>query len=208
MSGEEDEALRIRTLGYALLGLLARRPLSGYDLARQMKEPIGYFWHAHHSQIYPELAALAAAGLVTHEVIQQRDRPDKKVFSITEAGRAALRRWVTEPAPIPPDRSDLMVKAFSVWLADPEAAIALYRGLEREHLRRLASYEEQRAAIEARHGTDVWRVSGPAFASYATLRRGIQYEREYAEWCGWMAEALERGRRGGEADSQSERPVN
>src|SRR5690348_6743093 len=90
--------LHTHTLGYALLGLLARRPLWGYDLARRMKVPIGYFWHASHSQIYPELAALEADGLVTHEIVQQRDRPDKKLYSITEAGREVLRRWVSEPA--------------------------------------------------------------------------------------------------------------
>src|SRR6476646_1735266 len=70
------------TLGYALLGLLARQPRWGYDLARRMQEPIGYFWHANHSQIYPELAALETDGLVTHEVVQQWDRPDKKLYSI------------------------------------------------------------------------------------------------------------------------------
>ena len=54
------------TLGYALLGLLARRALSGYDLAREMKRPVGYFWQARHSQIYPQLARLEALGLVAH----------------------------------------------------------------------------------------------------------------------------------------------
>ena len=48
------------TLGYALLGLLARRPLSGYDLAGQLKVPVVFFWHARISQIYPELARLEA----------------------------------------------------------------------------------------------------------------------------------------------------
>jgi PadR family transcriptional regulator AphA len=180
------------TLGYALLGLLARQPRWGYDLARRMKEPIGYFWHANHSQIYPELAALETDGLVTHEVVQQWDRPDKKLYSITEVGRAALQRWVTEPASSAPSREELMVKAFSVWLADRDTAIVLYRAHEREHLRQLAVYEAQRAELEARHGADAQRVDSPAFASYATLRRGIQYERGYAEWCGWMAETLER----------------
>ena len=52
--------------------------------------------------------------------------------------------------------------------------------------------EAQRGEIEARHGTDAQRVDSPAFASYATLRRGIQYERGYVEWCAWMAETLER----------------
>src|SRR5215469_6282498 len=54
--------VRISTLGYALLTLLAREPLSGYDLAQRMKRPLGFFWQAQHSQIYPELAGLEEHG--------------------------------------------------------------------------------------------------------------------------------------------------
>lgn len=48
------------TLGYAILGLLAAQPQTGYDLARLMRTPIGYMWTARHSQIYPELAVWRA----------------------------------------------------------------------------------------------------------------------------------------------------
>src|SRR5450755_1045236 len=83
----------VTTLGYALLGLLAAQPLSGYDLARKLKRPVGFFWPARHSQIYPELALLQAEGLVTHQVVEQTDRPDKKLYQITDSGRAAVRTW-------------------------------------------------------------------------------------------------------------------
>src|SRR5262245_57241244 len=123
--------MHVATLGYALLGLLARGALSGYDLARQMKRPVGYFWQARHSQIYPELARLEARGLVTHQVVEQHDRPDKKVYAISEAGRVALQAWLTAPLEEPPVRDELVLRAFSVWLADPLAAAALFR----EHAR-------------------------------------------------------------------------
>jgi DNA-binding PadR family transcriptional regulator len=45
----------IATLGYAILGLLARQPLSGYDVAARLKVPVGFYWTAHYSQIRPEL---------------------------------------------------------------------------------------------------------------------------------------------------------
>ena|SRR5438067_527027 len=79
------------TIGYALLGLLAREPRSGYELAKELKVPVSFFWYAPHSQIYPELARLEAAGLVTHEKVEQQNRPSKKVYSLTEAGRGKLR---------------------------------------------------------------------------------------------------------------------
>src|SRR4051794_29228186 len=89
--------MEISTLGYALLALLEREPLSGYDLGQRMHKPIGFFWQAPRSQIYPELARLESLGYVLHEVIPQEDRPYKKLYTITEAGRLALKSWVSEP---------------------------------------------------------------------------------------------------------------
>ncbi len=48
----------VTSLGYALLALLARTPLTGYDLAQRMLRSTDFFWTARHSQIYPELARL------------------------------------------------------------------------------------------------------------------------------------------------------
>jgi len=79
------------TLGYAILGLLSREELSGYDLTQRMKGRIGYFWSARHSQIYPELARLEEGGYVVHGVVEQQERPDKKVYEITAKGLGVLK---------------------------------------------------------------------------------------------------------------------
>ena len=52
----------VSALGYALLCALHKEPLTGYDLVRRMHRPIGYYWSARQSQIYPELSRLTAAG--------------------------------------------------------------------------------------------------------------------------------------------------
>ena len=178
-------------LGYALLGLLARDDLSGYDLARRLKTPVGYFWQARHSQIYPELARLEAHGLVRHHVVPQQDRPDKKVYAITDAGRDALRAWVTQPAAVGPIRDELVLKTYSLWLADPGQAVALLREHQRHHAERLAEYEGIQAWLESKYGADLRRPGTPAFSTYLTLQRGISYEREYAVWCAWVVAQLE-----------------
>src|SRR5690348_4827029 len=99
---------KISTLGYALLGLLGIEALSGYDLSRQLVQPISYFWSAQRSHIYPELARLEARGLVTHERIEQLERPDKKVYTLTAAGRHAVSEWITRP-PEPSASRDALV---------------------------------------------------------------------------------------------------
>lgn len=184
---------KIPTLGYALLGLLAREPLTGYELTGRMWERIGFFWGARHSQIYPELARLEERGLVTHEPVEQDGKPDKKVYTSTEAGSAALTEWAAVPARPGPTRDEMTLKAYSLWTVDPAEAAALYREEERRHHEQLAEYERIREWME-REWAEALRDPGtPEFASYATLRRGLGYEREYAEWCGWLADNLERG---------------
>ena len=180
-------------MGYAILGLLAREPLSGYDLTSRTKERLGFFWQARHSQIYPELARLEERGMVTHRVVEQQDRPDKKVYSATEAGLNALKAWAAEPPAPRAVRDEMVLKAYSVWLVDPEGALTLFREQERRHRERLARYEEIEAWMQKEWGGDLEQIDSPRFASYATLQRGKGYEREYAEWCGWLANRLEKG---------------
>src|ERR1700710_642665 len=112
----------MRTLGYAVLGLLAERPHTGYDIARRMERPIGYFWTAQHSQIYPELARLEADGLVRHRVVDGPGPRDTKRYRITPAGRAALRAWVDAPVPAQPGRSELLLRVRSLWVVGPRPA--------------------------------------------------------------------------------------
>jgi len=180
-------------LGYAILGLLARESLSGYDLRNRMRDRVGFFWEARHSQIYPELARLEEGRLVTHRVVEQQDRPDKKVYTITEAGIEALEEWLIE-APRPrPTRDELVLKAYSLWLADPKGALALFREQERRHDEWLLRYQEIGAWMEKEWGNDLKQISSPRFASYAALQRGIIQERGYVDWCRWVANRLEEG---------------
>ncbi|HET7478159.1 MAG TPA: PadR family transcriptional regulator [Rubrobacteraceae bacterium] len=196
------------TLGYAILGLLAQEALSGYDLTQRMKGRVGNFWSARHSQIYPELARLEGDGYVTHSVVAQQDRPDKKVYEITAAGLETLKEWVTEPPSPRPTRDELVLKAYCVWLADPEKAARLFREEELRHEEQLARYEKTRDWMESEHGEEVNRPDSPWFAGYASLRRGIGYETEYAQWCRWVADSIEgkaepSGRRKKGRDSKS-----
>lgn len=179
-------------LAYALLGLLARAPASGYDLIREMEEPIGFFWHARRSQIYPELARLEEAGFVAHTLVEQQERPDKKVYAITDDGRAALAAWAAEPMRIPPERDEFMLKVFSLWLANPQRALRLIQTYASQHEERLARYEAIRATMERNaRAEELQRLHSPRFASYATLLRGIEYERGYVAWCQWLIETIE-----------------
>lgn len=186
---------RISTLGYALLARLARGPHSGYDLLRTLKKPIGFFWQASQSQIYPELKRLEVLGLVSFVVVEQTDRPDKKVYSITQRGRESLRDWVVMPVALEPSRNELLLKTYALWLADPARALQLFRAHEALHRSQLTHYERVLAGIEEEHPSPI-KVREPLFGDYATLQMGLRYERECVDWCGWILEQLEQAIQG------------
>lgn len=182
---------KLSTLSYAILGLVARRRMTGYDIARFMRVPVGFFWQARHGQIYPELARLERLGLVLHRVVPQTQRPDKKVYAITAKGRRELKRWLLEPVELQPRGDPLVLKAYSIWAGQPAKAAAMFREQERRHAERLKEYERRLRAQNAEWGSTAEDPSSARFGDRATLLRGIGFEREYRAWCRWVADRLD-----------------
>jgi DNA-binding PadR family transcriptional regulator len=97
------------SLRYAILGLLARRPSTGYELTLTFDRSLRTSWHASHSQIYPELGKLERAGLV--EVVARGARRSK-TYGLTGPGRDELRRWLVEAEPDRSQRNESGVRLF------------------------------------------------------------------------------------------------
>ncbi|WP_308279623.1 PadR family transcriptional regulator [Phycicoccus mangrovi] len=175
-------------LGYALLGLLARRPSTGYDLARRMDRPVGYFWTARHSQIYPELARLESSALVEHVDIDGAGPRQTKRYSPTAAGLRALADWViTDPEP-QPERDVEVLRLWSLWTAEPAQAAALVTTIRQRHLNRLAAYEAELAELQ---DDPTARDRGhPNFASRITLEGGVRARRATVEWLTWLLDEI------------------
>jgi DNA-binding PadR family transcriptional regulator len=100
------------TLEYAILGFLNYQPMTGYDLKKVFDRSIRHFWQADQSQIYRTLTRLTEDGAATMEVMEQTDRPDRKVYSITSTGRDRLLEWLTRPFPQEESRSKPLVQMF------------------------------------------------------------------------------------------------
>lgn len=89
------------SIPHALLALLVRAPMHGYELKAAFESELASLWTLNYGQLYPALEKLEGDGLVAKERIVQDDRPDKKVYSVTEAGRLELSRWLAETAAAP-----------------------------------------------------------------------------------------------------------
>jgi len=78
---------------WAILGLIAQKPRSGYDLKRAIDRTIRHFWAASYGQIYPDLRRLEAAGWIAGDDAPRGGRA-RRIYRITPAGSAALDRWL------------------------------------------------------------------------------------------------------------------
>ena len=100
---------RLTSTSFAVLGLLAVRSWSTYELTRQMDRSLGRMWPRAESKLYEEPKKLVAAGLAAAETEAVGRRP-RTVYSITEEGRAALARWLAEPGDGPVVEFEQLVK--------------------------------------------------------------------------------------------------
>ena len=134
------------SLRHAVLGLLARSPSTGYELTRAFDRSLRTSWHASHSQIYPELAKLEAAGLV--EIVGHGARRSK-TYDVTDAGLAELRAWLVEAAPDRSQRNESGLQLLLTPLLDPADRRTAYER-DLDHVSQdLAALLELRNAVES-----------------------------------------------------------
>lgn len=83
-------------LKHGILGLLNYGDMTGYEIMTAFRDSLQFFWSANTSQIYRELQTLKEKSFVQCEKVEQDSKPDKNIFSITDAGRTELKEWLRE----------------------------------------------------------------------------------------------------------------
>ncbi len=153
----------------SLLGFLQERPMSGWDLVATAQALIGDFWTLTRSQVYRELTAMEAAGLVVAGPPGPRER---RPYELTDAGRAAFRQWLEQrPGPEQIRYPLLLTMAFGRHLA-PGKLAAFVADHRKVHAERLEGYLALRA--DAGGNLDPYAA--------ATLDFGIRYESAVLDW--------------------------
>ena len=102
------------------LGVLTLRDMTGYEIKKHFEQSFAHFFLAGYGSIYPALSDLTGAGLVSCQDVAQAKRPDKKVYSITAAGRAQLAAALAETAPRHKVRSEFLVLLYFAHLMSTE----------------------------------------------------------------------------------------
>src|SRR5437763_3640652 len=191
---EQPEAYPIT---YGILGLLAFwGPLSGYDLKRLFDHTLAPMWGAAQSQIYKELRRMKELGWVDMQREEQESRPDRKLYSITDQGHAALRQWQAQPSEIIQVRDELLLKVLFGTFASPADLAQNIRTSIADHEMRLLTYRQNALFLPTKgafhqenkrpNPYETEDQEDPYFN--LVVRFAIEFEKTYIRW---LYEALE-----------------
>src|SRR4051795_9340576 len=128
---EPSHGYQLRVVQEVLLALLATEASHGYELRARLQLALGPLAEALNAgQVYVTLARLDKAGLVRSEHVGQSDRPDRKVYELTDPGRERVVAWLDDtswPKPAPAEFHLKLVAAASAGLGDPVRIVDVQR---------------------------------------------------------------------------------
>jgi DNA-binding PadR family transcriptional regulator len=184
------------TLPHAILVSLCEQSGSGYELTRRFDRSIGYFWSATHQQIYRTLRTMEADGWLSATVVEQQGRPDKKVYTVSDAGRRELARWIAAPltrggstraGALGDSRTrEVAVKLHGAAFGDRGALHEQILALRAERADLLDTY----LGFEKKQFPDPTTLRDSALHQYLVLRGGIRAEEGAIDWLDEVSAAL------------------
>ena len=166
---------------WAVLGLLALGPQSGYDIKRTVDRSIRHFWAASYGQIYPELKRLEEAGWISGKDADRGGRA-RRVYRITARGRRELDGWLHGYETRIEMRDESLLRLFFADVLPRDEALGLLA----------ARREGYRMMLEYLKGLD--DGSGEADPPFVDLvyRWGLDYCEWGIEWCNRQERRLRR----------------
>ena len=170
----------MRTLKYALLGLIDREPITGYDIVKEFESRVmANFWYAKHSQVYPELKKLTEEGFVEYKVILQGEKMEKKLYSITPAGHEEFVKWMKKDEPIGVTPKDIFrLRSYFTDFISAEDYMKLLTSQLRMHTERSNTLKRYMDGYEGK----VPAFGTKEFGDHAVLLSAIMREDYYISW--------------------------
>ncbi|MRH88088.1 PadR family transcriptional regulator [Nocardia sp. SYP-A9097] len=168
------------SLRYALLGLVAQEPSSGYDLLGRFKISLGQVWPATQSQIYTELTKLADAELIK---VSDEGARGRKEYSITDDGLAQLQHWLTETMPKRVPRNEMLLRVFFLGLASRVQARAYLGAVDEEYTKVAQHLRTLGEAVD-------WDDSDLSVYGRMAMEWGERFAAMNQEWARWALEQI------------------
>ncbi|MGE5450056.1 MAG: helix-turn-helix transcriptional regulator [Methanomassiliicoccales archaeon] len=166
------------SLDYVILGILERRPSTGYDLSKIMDRTTNFYWQATHAQIHQRLKRLQKDGMVKEEPVWEKGRPARIIYHLTSKGRRALVDWEkTPPEDLAVRHGFLSQFNSSYVLEGPEIVekIDIHQGRSQERL------ELHQQAVEIIKKKDLKERKNQI--DYLMALYGVMFEQTCQDWC-------------------------
>jgi DNA-binding PadR family transcriptional regulator len=177
----------MRNLKYALLGMLSQESMTGYELMQKFETSLTEFWHAKHSQIYPELKKLTDEGMIEYSVEISGNVLERKVYTITKAGRKDFLEWLAKDEPMQPTPKDIFrLRMFFSNQLETAQCLKLLESQLTQHEARLA----QLKGDTGKFGITLAKHT-PEFYDALVLRGAILREESYCQWLKECIDSLE-----------------
>ena len=171
----------MRLLKYAILGLINRGAMTGYDLMKVFNRELVNFWYAKHSQIYPELKKLTEEGLITYETVLQGEKMEKKLYSITEAGKKDFLNWLKKQNVLEPTPKDIFrLKAYFLESLSKEEILEQFEYQLKQRQEKLKKLET--TMLDHPFAESVVNVFSPEYGDYIVLKGAIMREQAHVGW--------------------------
>ena len=180
-------ARSLTTTSYAVLGLLAVRPWSTYELTRQMDRSLGRIWPRARSKLYEEPKKLVELGLA-RAASEASGRRNRTTYTITAKGRLALAGWLDEPGAGPVLEFEGLLKLFFGDHGSREAAQASVEAARTWAVERNAENLAAARAYLAQEGEFQERAA----VNLLTGRFLTDYYAMVAAWAAWAGEIVAR----------------
>lgn len=155
-----------------------QKNMTGYDINKEFNHGLIDFWYAKHSQIYPELKKLVNEGLIAYKIEISGDVLEKKVYSITDAGKSDFIEWLCQDVEIEPTPKDVFrLRMFFSQYIDRQTIIPLIDSQIKQHQKKLQRLLDTNHCFD-----DIPHPYSKEAGDYLVLQGAIMRENYYLDW--------------------------
>jgi len=171
---------------FAILGLLAISPKSGYDIKKEVETVLSHFWNESYGSIYPILRRLDKDGLAEREAVDSAKGPQRYVYTITADGLAEFEDWLQQPVQPTPPRSEFLLKLFFGRFTSTASVLKLIRDYGEGTRRMHSMLTRIHATVSQEESSD------PGFPFWElTMQCGLKSMESLMGWCEATVQHLE-----------------
>jgi DNA-binding PadR family transcriptional regulator len=178
--------MELSPTSFALLGLLAVRPWTTYELAHQARRSLRFFFPRAERHLYSEAKRLADNGFADRTITLTGKRRTT-AYTITISGRQALREWLAQEPSAPSLEAEVLVRTF---FADSGSRDDLLRALETTREQARISQAEL-AEMAQSSLDDVAPFPARASVGALSMRFVADFQSLIEQWATWAHTEVE-----------------